>query len=101
MTLTATGNKDLLRLRLDGELDHHAASGTVRSIEEALRIYVPRALTLDLSGLAFMDSSGIAVILKAQRRACELGASMTIENVPERPRRVLEAAGIDRIVNLI
>ena len=52
-----------LTLRLLGELDHAAAQEVMPGIEDAVEEYLPRRCVLDLSGLSFMDSSGIAVIL--------------------------------------
>ena len=87
-----------LTIYLAGELDHHAARETMRSIAELLDEYLPRECALDLSGLRFMDSSGIAVILGIRRRMEELGGRLYLVNVPGQPRRVLEAAGIERLV---
>ena len=56
-----------LTLRLLGELDHAAAQEVMSGIEDAVEEYLPRRCVLDLSGLSFMDSSGIAVILKTDR----------------------------------
>ena len=56
-----------LTIRFCGELDHAAASSAMRAVTEAAGEYLPRTCVLDLSGLTFMDSSGIAVILRAQR----------------------------------
>jgi stage II sporulation protein AA (anti-sigma F factor antagonist) len=47
-----------------------------------------------------MDSSGIALIIKARRRAGELGASLRVVGVGRQPGRVLTAAGIDRMVSI-
>ena len=48
-----------------------------------------------------MDSSGIAVLLRARRRMNELEGALTVSHIPAQPRRVLEAAGIGRIVELV
>ena len=89
-----------LRLCLDGELDHHAAKRTMTVIEDAIDLYLPRQCILDLGGLTFMDSSGIAVILKTQRRMREFGGQTAVENVPKQPLRVIDTAGIDRLVKI-
>ena len=47
-----------------------------------------------------MDSSGIALILRAQRRMQTLGGSLLVCRVPQQARRVLDAAGIDRVVTI-
>jgi stage II sporulation protein AA (anti-sigma F factor antagonist) len=55
-------------------------------------------LTLDLSGVTFMDSSGIAVLLRALRRVRELSGSVRVIHVPAQPAKVLRAAGVDRLI---
>ena len=83
---------------LSGELDQHEARGALRSLEELLEEYLPRDLVLDLSGLSFMDSSGIALIVQISRRVRETGGRMWIENPARQPRRVIDASGIDRLI---
>lgn len=100
MKLTASVSGTTLTLRLTGELDHHAAGEIMRQIEDKLEVELPRDLILDLGGLTFMDSSGIAVILKTHRSMNGLGGRMRIVNVPDQPLRVLDASGIDRMIGI-
>ena len=87
-----------LTIYLAGELDHHEARCTIRRIDELLDEYLPRDCVLDLKGLSFMDSSGIAVIIRLNQRMKSLGGRMWIENPAKQPLRVIDAAGIDRLV---
>ena len=83
-----------LTIYLAGELDHHEARGAIRSIDELLDEYLPRDCVLDMSGLSFMDSSGIGLILGRQRSARTLGTTLQIQHAPAQLRRVLQLAGI-------
>ena len=87
-----------LTIYLAGELDHHEARGAIRSIDELLDEYLPRDCVLDMSGLSFMDSSGIALIIRMSRRMKNLGGRAWIENPVKQPLRVIDASGIDRLV---
>ena len=87
-----------LTIYLAGELDHHEARGAIRSIDELLDEYLPRDCVLDMSGLCFMDSSGIALIIRMSRRMKNLGGRAWIENPAKQPLRVIDASGIDRLV---
>lgn len=89
-----------LTLALRGELDHHAAKTVLRCMELALDSVLPAHLTLDFSGVSFMDSSGIAVALRAQRRMQALGGSAALRRVPPQAKKVFAAAGIFRIIPL-
>lgn len=79
-------------------MDHHEARGAIRSIDELLDEYLPRDCVLDMSGLSFMDSSGIALIIRMSRRMKNLGGRAWIENPAKQPLRVIDASGIDRLV---
>lgn len=87
-----------LTIYLAGELDHHEARGAIRSIDELLDEYLPRDCVLDMSGLSFMDSSGIALIIRMSRHMKNLGGRAWIENPAKQPLRVIDASGIDRLV---
>ena len=54
--------------------------------------------TLDLEGVTFMDSSGIAVLLRAYRRLGELGGAVKVVHVPAQAGKVLRAAGLDKLM---
>ncbi len=100
MNITTAYASGRLTIGLVGELDHHAARETMQSITELLDAYLPRECALDLAGLRFMDSSGIALIVRLNRKMRDLGGRVWIENPGTQTRRVLEAAGIERLVQV-
>ena len=87
-----------LTICLSGELDHHEARKLMRALDDLLDEYLPRDCILDLSELSFMDSSGIAVIIKLSRRMKTMSGRMWIENPAKQPQRVIDASGIERLV---
>ena len=98
MNISAAYESGRLTLYLAGELDHHEARNVMRLIEELMDEYMPRDCALNMSGLSFMDSSGIAIIIKVSRRMKNLGGRTWIENPARQPQRVIDASGIDRLV---
>ena len=58
MEVISSGEGRELTLTLRGELDHHAAKEAMRKLEWELDAALPSKLTLDFSGVSFMDSSG-------------------------------------------
>ena len=101
MTVGSLFDSGVLTIYLDGELDHHSAKKAVAFIEEKIDTHLPREIALDMRNLSFMDSSGIAVVLKTYRRMKEISGKMRVENVGKQPRRVLDASGVERIVKVI
>ncbi|MDR1116656.1 MAG: STAS domain-containing protein [Oscillospiraceae bacterium] len=87
-----------LQISLSGELDHHAAKDVVRKLNSLTESAVPAKCVLDMGGVGFMDSSGIAVVLGLYRRLGEVDSKVTVKNVPVQAMKVFNAAGIDRLV---
>ena len=101
MKLLTSYRDGRLTLLPAGELDHHSAKGTIGRIEDLIEEYLPRDCVLDLSDLSFMDSSGIAVILRVHKRMRELGGRAWIEGAQTQPGRVIDASGIDRMIPIL
>ena len=93
-------NRELL-LEFSGDIDHHGARNALKEVEMAIDAALPRLLILDFSGVAFMDSSGIALILRSQQRMQLLEGSVVLRNIPAQARRILDAAGIGRLVSIM
>ena len=88
MPVAYTTHNRILTVTLSGELDH--------AIDEVL----PRQLIVDCAGITFMDSSGIAVLLRLWQRMGELDGTIQVTGLPEQPARVLRAAGLQRLIPL-
>ena len=97
MEIVTRREERCLEIILKGELDHHGAHEIVGQLERSIESALPLRLGLDWT---FMDSSGIAVVMRARQRMRELGGSIVLRNAGPQPRKVLEAAGLDRFVTL-
>ncbi len=100
MTLESTVNGSSLTVKLKGELDHHAATQILKRVGEQIEYERPTALSIDMRGVSFMDSSGIAVLLGSYRRMQEAGGSFSVCGVSDQSKKLLTAAGIDRLIPL-
>ncbi|HEX3289819.1 MAG TPA: STAS domain-containing protein [Gaiella sp.] len=88
---------------LRGELDAHDAprlrelfSAVVTELDGASG---PR-LVLDLTGVAFLDSTALGTIVGAVRRVREIGGELAIV-LPETPaRRIFEITGLDEVLDV-
>ena len=98
MEISTSFDAGRLTVFLGGELDHHEARCAMRKIDALLDEYLPRECALNLKDLRFMDSSGIAVIIRVSRRMQVLGGRAWIEDPARQPQRVIDAAGIERLV---
>lgn len=85
----------VLTVTLSGEIDHHSAKGIREEIDSNIYFYRPEKLELDLSGIAFMDSSGLGLILGRYTRMKDLGGGMTVVNANREIIKILKLAGVD------
>lgn len=88
-------------IRFCGELGHHEAAQCVEYLEKTMILYANDPIILDLSGLTFMDSSGIAVVLGAQRNLLGAGQTFCVIRTPPSAMRIFKAAGIQKRVQFL
>ncbi len=92
MHLNPTGAQVVI---LSGELD----SSNAASLQEQVASILPQPaqpLIFDLTGLRFMDSAGIAVLISAATKA----SSVSLRNPSPVIRRVLEATGLSSVFSI-
>jgi anti-sigma B factor antagonist len=85
-------------LRLRGELDVHSAPTLRACLLDLMRVRAP--LVLELRGLVFMDSSGLAVLLELRSRARAVGWEVQVRGAGGRVRELLERTGTLTLVEL-
>ncbi len=85
---------------LAGELDHHQARETTDRIRDIIGIELPAVMKLDMSGVGFMDSSGIAVVMQTYKELAAIGSRLEIVGIQPQSMRVLKAAGINKIISI-
>ena len=78
LSLQMDSDRQVLIVRLAGELDHHHAEKVRASIEAELEKGEFRHLVLNLARLEFMDSSGLGVILGRYKKVSQLGGKMIL-----------------------
>ena len=93
MTVDCVSEGRTLTAAVRGELDHHRAKEVMTELDEQ-----PRRLTLDLSGLSFTDSSGIAVLIRVSRRMEQIKGELIVRGVPPQPWKVFQAAGLHKLI---
>jgi anti-anti-sigma factor len=80
-------------LELAGELDLESAPEFERHVQE-LQPSNPGRLLIDLSGLKFMDSTGLAVMVRAGRSARDNDYRLLLRPGPPQVQRLFELTGV-------
>ena len=97
MAVTLKVTNEEITAYLSGEIDHHSAVELRRRIDEAVLAGTPEWLILDFSGVTFMDSSGIGLIMGRWRLMQEQGGRLTVRGVPKTLRKVMRVSGLDKL----
>lgn len=87
-------------ISLTGELD---ISSAVRVERELSRVEgrAPALLVLDLSGLDFMDSTGLRIVVSADARARERGARFVVVRGPDAVQRVFRITRLEERLEMV
>ncbi len=85
---------------LSGEIDHHSAAAMREAVDTAIRVNAPTLLVLDFSGITFMDSSGIGLVMGRYRMLQRINAELLITNTPPNIHKLLKLAGVDKLAKL-
>ncbi len=97
MPVTIEPKDSAVTALLEGEIDHHSAREMRQTIDSAVVRMTPGILRLDFSGVGFMDSSGIGLIMGRYRLMSEMGGAVEVVNVPEKMSRMMRMAGLGRL----
>lgn len=91
--------RDTMLVRPRGELDLGVADMFRETLERGLERYAVRHMVLNLSGITFIDSSGLGVILGRYKRLAGSGGRISLVGARPHVRRILELSGLLRIMS--
>ena len=89
---------NILIAKFSGEIDHHEAADIRSDIDGTYAAFKKKHIIMDFSGVSFVDSSGIGVIMGRYKKAAENGGITAICGCSEYLRSILYMAGIFTIV---
>jgi anti-sigma B factor antagonist len=96
MNCVRTDKGDETVLVIDGILDALTAPD-LRGVIERVVGEVRTSITIDLSALRLIDSSGVGVIVSLYKRARAAGALVRIVGMRDQPRAIFRLLRLDRV----
>ena len=94
---TAISDKTLT-VYLQGEIDHHTASAIRNKTDSQILRHSPEELILDFSGVSFMDSSGVGLVIGRYKLALSCNCRTVVTGLKERDKRILMLSGLQNKV---
>ena len=61
---------------------------------------MPSMLILDMSGVSFMDSSGIGLVMGRYKAVKAFGGRVEVKNTSSQLKKVMKLAGLDRLASI-
>jgi anti-anti-sigma factor len=93
---------DVMVVRAYGDLDLATATALGAELLAAEAVVVPPApIVLDLTGVRFMSSSGLALLVQSHQRCQELGSSLRVVADHRAVLRPIELTGLDHLLVLV
>ncbi len=98
MEIRSVDNDDQVTLYVKGEIEVYSLPEFSRMAESQLG--GPKELTLDLSELEYIDSSGLGFLVTLHERMDRQGQNLKLLNLRSHVRRVFKITGLDRILDI-
>lgn len=89
-----------LVVAVSGELDHHSSDEVRNKVDDYIRFKGYKNVILNFSGVTFMDSSGIGVVIGRYKKLNSSGGNICIASARESVKRVFELSGMLKIINI-
>lgn len=96
---TSTPDTSIAVVSVTGEVDIYTAD----TLDERLMDLINSGRTrvvMDLTGVGFLDSTGLGVVVKTLKRVRELGGTLGLVVADDRILKVFRITGLDRAVEL-
>ena len=93
LTIKRTAGARSVTLQLQGDLDLATAPQLTEALDSIPASY--GRLVLDLSKLAFIDSTGVRALVRGKQELTEHGVKVDLFDVPRQAAKVLQLLGLD------
>lgn len=100
MEIICETNCGISKAFIKGEIDHHNAKEARDRLDAVIADTRPIRFLLDLSGVSFCDSSGLGLVMGRMRKCQSVGSTLVIVNPSVAAMRILEIAGMDKIIKI-
>ena len=86
-------------LPLKGEIDLHVSPSVTASLS-ALIEKKPQRLVVDLSGVTYIDSAGLAALIEAMQKVEGYGGRFLLAGLQETVRSIFEISRLDQVFQI-
>jgi len=88
----------LLVFKITDEIDDCQVQMIRRRADYEIERYMPKKVIFDFSGVTFMDSAGIGLVIGRYKFANMIGAKLELSNLTGSVKRIFEMSGILKLI---
>jgi anti-sigma B factor antagonist len=99
MTFERTDSGDETTLRIEGSLDA-MSTPELRPVIDALVSEKRRVVTVNLSALRLIDSSGVGAIVSLYKRMRAQGCGVVVKGLRDQPLAIFRLLRLDRVFDI-
>ncbi|MBE5959331.1 MAG: STAS domain-containing protein [Lachnospiraceae bacterium] len=89
---------DTLIIYAPHEIDHHSASVIIEYSDIYIAKNNIKNMTIDFENTAFMDSSGIGIVIGRYKIIKRFGGRLTLKNMNKNIERMFEISGVKKLL---
>jgi anti-sigma B factor antagonist len=97
--MASVSNPEPHILALEGEIDLHESPHVKEQINPLIEQKLPKVF-IDLSGVSYIDSSGIAVFIEAMQRIQAYGGKLGLFGIRKSVQTIFEIARLDQVFRI-
>ena len=98
MNINCTERNGNLVVKIIGEIDHHSADAIRFEAEKEFYKVGAKNMIFDFSGVDFMDSSGIGMIIGRYKELKKAGGKVFAINISPEINRIFDISGLKKII---
>ncbi len=92
-------NGQVALLSIEGEVDMYSSPEARKAIMELVKQKIPK-LIVDLQGVSYMDSSGVATLIEGLQMCHKYNGKLLIAGLRDNVREVFELTRLDKIFQI-
>ena len=100
LPVTIDKQDEMTVVRPDGEIDLSRAP-SFRTVIAEVFSSKPAKVVIDLSGVPYMDSSGVATLVEGMQLANRAGAVLVLVGLQDRVKSIFEIARLDTVFKIV
>ncbi len=88
----------ILLFKITEEIDEFKVKEIRRRADYEIERFIPKKVIFDFNRVAFMDSSGIGMVIGRYKQTTMIGGKMELINLTENVRKIFEMSGVLKLI---